>query len=226
MTCGAVLFDLDGVLVDSRECVERTWRRWADHHGLDPVTVLRTAHGRRAVETIGLLAPHLAVESEAADLAAWEAQDAAGVYAVAGARALLDGLPADSWAIVTSGARAVAEFRLRLATLRMPRVMVCGDDVARGKPDPEGYLAAAARLGVTPPDCVVIEDAPPGVAAARAAGMRVVALTTTYPAEDMASADSITSTLATIYIEAQAGHMRVSVPERLWLRHEPEQAAC
>jgi sugar-phosphatase len=214
MTCAAVLFDLDGVLVDSKACVERAWRRWAEQHGLDLATVLRTAHGRRAVETLGLLAPHLAVEREAADLAAWEANDAVGVYEVAGARALLDGLPPQAWAIVTSGPRAVAEFRLGLAMLRLPRVMICGDEVARGKPDPEGYLAAAARLGVAPQACIVIEDAPPGVAAAQAAGMRVLALTTTYPAEDLASADSVTPTLATFRIEAHAGQLRISLPER------------
>src|SRR5438046_2976781 len=108
--CAAILFDLDGVLVDSRECVERTWREFAERHGLDFATVLDAAHGRPAVETIADVAPHLSAVAEAAQLAERESRAALGVYEVAGARALLADLPSDAWAIVTSGRRTVAEF--------------------------------------------------------------------------------------------------------------------
>ena len=147
LRCRAVLFDLDGVLVDSTECVERTWREWATRHDLDPERVISLAHGRRAIETVRLVAPELSADAELTALANSEATTSEGVYEIAGARELLARLPAGSWAIVTSGIRAVAEFRLRYTGLPVPPVMVCADEITRGKPDPEGYLLAAARLG-------------------------------------------------------------------------------
>lgn len=198
--CRALLFDLDGVLVNSTACVERTWRRWAAQHELDAEAVLCVAHGRRTVETVSLVAPHLDLDREVAALAAAEAEDVAGIAEVTGARALLAALPADTWAVVTSGVRAVAESRLRLTGLPLTAVMVCADEVARGKPDPEGYLAAARRLGAHPSECLVIEDAPAGVDAARSAGMRVVALTTTHAAPALRAADVITSALGAIEV--------------------------
>src|SRR5215207_9005221 len=166
LTCEALLFDLDGVLVDSTACIEHTWRTWAARHGFDAAAVVRAAHGVRALETVRSVAPHLDAEAELAALVAHEAIATDGIWEVPGAAALLDGLPPNRWAIVTSGVRAVAEHRLRHVGLPVPPVMVCADEVARGKPDPEGYLAAAGRLGVAPAGCVIIEDAPAGLQAA------------------------------------------------------------
>jgi len=177
-----ILFDLDGVLVDSTECVERSWRTWAVRRGLDPERVMQVAHGRRTIETVALVAPHLSLADEVAALEGVEAQTTEGVYEIPGARELLERLPSDAWAIVTSGVRAVATLRIRHTGLPMPRVLVCADEINRGKPDPEGYLSAAARLGRAPADCVVIEDTPPGLEAARAAGMRSIGVAGTYPA--------------------------------------------
>jgi len=177
-----ILFDLDGVLVDSTECVERSWRTWAVRRGLDPERVMQVAHGRRTIETVALVAPHLSLADEVAALEGVEAQTTEGVYEIPGARELLERLPGDAWAIVTSGVRAVATLRIRHTGLPMPRVLVCADEINRGKPDPEGYLTAAARLGRAPADCVVIEDTPPGLEAARAAGMRSIGVAGTYPA--------------------------------------------
>jgi len=177
-----ILFDLDGVLVDSTECVERSWRTWAVRRGLDPERVMQVAHGRRTIETVALVAPHLSLADEVAALEGVEAQTTEGVYEIPGARELLERLPGDAWAIVTSGVRAVATLRIRHTGLPMPRVLVCADEINRGKPDPEGYLSAAARLGRAPADCVVIEDTPPGLEAARAAGMRSIGVAGTYPA--------------------------------------------
>src|SRR6266566_4634188 len=134
--CQAILFDLDGVLVDSAECVERTWRNWAVRHHLDPEHVIAHAHGRRTIETVRLVAPELNAEAELAELEASEVMTSDGIHEISGARELLERLPARRWAIVTSGTRAVAEFRLRLMRLPIPPVMICADEIERGKPDP------------------------------------------------------------------------------------------
>jgi sugar-phosphatase len=200
LRCRALLFDLDGVLADSTASVEYHWRAWAARHGLDPDALLHVVHGRRAIDTIRDVAPALDAEAELAALVEAEAGDTAGVTASPGAAALLPRLPAGAWAVVTSGVRAVALARLRAGGLPLPPLLVPADEIARGKPDPEGYLTAAARLGVAPGDCVVFEDAPAGVAAARAAGMRCVALTTTHPASALTHADRIAPSLAGVHV--------------------------
>jgi mannitol-1-/sugar-/sorbitol-6-phosphatase len=193
--CKAILFDLDGVLVNSAELVERTWRVWAARHELDFEKVIAVAHGRRTVETVRILAPHLVVDAEVAALESNEAVTSDGLYEIQGAREMLEMLPSDRWAIVTSGIRAIAEFRIRHTGLTMPSVMICAEDLSRGKPDPEGYLTAALRLGKPPKDCIVIEDAPAGIEAAQNAGMRVIAIAATYPADQLAGADLVVERL-------------------------------
>ena len=202
----ALLFDLDGVLADSTASVEAHWRRWAEYHGMDADALLRVVHGRRAVDTIRAVAPHLDADAELAVLATAEAGDTAGVVASPGAAALLGQLPPTAWAVVTSGVRAVAEARLRACGLPDPPLLIAADEIVRGKPDPEGYLAAAARLGRRPDECVVVEDAPAGVAAARAAGMGCVALTTTHRAEEVADAALVVPSLAELRVEVASLH--------------------
>jgi sugar-phosphatase len=210
--CRAILFDLDGVLVDSAECVEKTWREWARRHHLDPDRVIALAHGRRAIETVRLIAPELSADAELAELAASEATTAEGVYEITGARELLERLPASGWGVVTSGIRSVAEFRLRYTRLPLPTVMVCADEITRGKPDPEGYLTAAARLGRAAADCVVIEDTPAGIESAHAAGMRVVAITTTYPLERLTDADAVVERLTDLTVVNMGVEMQIDIP--------------
>jgi sugar-phosphatase len=209
--CRAILFDLDGVLVDSAECVEKTWREWARRHHLDPDRVIALAHGRRAIETVRLIAPELSADAELAELAASEATTE-GVYEITGARELLERLPASGWGVVTSGIRSVAEFRLRYTRLPLPTVMVCADEITRGKPDPEGYLTAAARLGRAAADCVVIEDTPAGIESAHAAGMRVVAITTTYPLERLTDADAVVERLTDLTVVNMGVEMQIDIP--------------
>jgi len=209
--CQAILFDLDGVLVDSTECVERTWRGWATHHSLDPNRVISLAHGRPTRATVRLVAPHLDVEAEAALLEAGEAMASDGIYKIPGAREVLEGLPASSWAVVTSGTRAIAEFRLRLTGLPIPPVLICADEIERGKPDPQGYQTAAARLHRSADECVVIEDAPLGIEAARAAKMRVIAIAATYPRARLASADAVVETLADLTIKPDADAIQIDI---------------
>jgi sugar-phosphatase len=188
LRCEAVLFDLDGVLVDSTGCVEATWRRWAATHALDPVAVIAEAHGRRSIDTIRRFAPHLAAEHEVTALEGSEAITAEGVYEVRGARALVAQLPQQRWAIVTSGTRSIASLRIAHTHLPMPPVLVCADEIDRGKPDPEGFLTAAQRLDVDPGDCIVIEDTPAGLQAARAAGMRSIGIASTFALDALATA--------------------------------------
>lgn len=187
----ALLFDLDGVLADSTPSVTRAWSAWARRVGLDPDELLPTVHGRRAVETIRRVRPELDVEAELASLVADETTDNDDTEEIPGARALVSGLPSGSWAIVTSGLREVATARLVAARIPIPPIMITAESIERGKPDPDCYLKGAEALGVAPSDCVVVEDAPIGAAAARAAGMRLIALTTTHRADQLEPADLI-----------------------------------
>lgn len=199
-TCRAILFDLDGVLVDSRECIELVWCAWAAARGLDPAPFLAVAHGRRISETVRLVAPSLDARAEADVLDRMEERETRGLTAVQGAAALVGRLAAGQWAVVTSGSRIVASLRLRTAGLPIPDVFVTSDDVRKGKPDPEPYLTAAARLGVRPADCLVFEDSPTGLAAAHAASMRVVALLTTHRAVALAGAEATIPSLVAVAV--------------------------
>ena len=197
--CSAILFDLDGVLVDSAAFVERQWRRWARARGLRPEPFLRVCHGRRALETIRIAAPELDAEAEVKAFVPVEDEGAEAIGPLAGAGRLLGVLPLGSWAVATSGLRPIATSRLRRAGLPVPPVLVCAEDVARGKPSPDAYLLAARELGVLPSACLVVEDAPAGIQAARAAGMPVVGVTTTHPGDQL-PADACAESLAGVYL--------------------------
>ncbi|HKV72542.1 MAG TPA: HAD-IA family hydrolase [Gemmatimonadales bacterium] len=179
--CRAVLFDLDGVLADSRRIVEGVWKAWAAEKGLDPAPFIAIAHGRRTSEILRTVAPNLDIAAETNALDRMEEFGTDGLVPIPGAPEFVRSLPRDRWGVVTSGHRECAEFRLRHVGIPFPKVFITGDMVTKGKPDPEGYLRGAKELGFAPADCVVFEDAPPGVAAAHAAGMRVVGVQTTHP---------------------------------------------
>jgi mannitol-1-/sugar-/sorbitol-6-phosphatase len=189
--CAAFLFDLDGVLVDSRVVVERVCRTWALRHQLDPEQVIRIAHGRRARDTVTAVAPHLDVAREVAWIDAAELADVDGLREVHGVREFLASLDARAWAVVTSCGPALAKLRISAVGLPSPKTLVTSADVSVGKPAPDGYRLGAKRLGLEPVRCVVFEDAPPGIAAGRAAGARVVALSTTYPDADFSGAEAV-----------------------------------
>lgn len=184
----AVLFDMDGTLVDSTVLVEGLWRNWGARHGIALEDILAVSHGRRTIDTVRLMAPHVDAEAEVRRIEQQEAAANEGVRALEGARALLESLRPHEWAVVTSAPHALAEKRLEVAGLPLPRVLVGADDVHAGKPDPEGYLRAAALLGAAPGDCLVLEDTPAGILAARAAGMRVLAVGTTFPQTELLGA--------------------------------------
>jgi len=176
----AVLLDMDGTLVDSTAVVVRLWRSWAARHDVDPEAILAVSHGRRGDEVVAQFAPPgVDRAAELEWLAARELVERDGIVAVAGAAALLAALPSDRFAVVTSATRELTAVRMKAAGLPVPAVLVGADDVARGKPDPEGYQRAARLLGVDPARCLVLEDASAGLEAGRAAGARVIAVATT-----------------------------------------------
>lgn len=210
-TAKAILFDLDGVLVDSRVVVERTWRQWAERHQIDAAPLLRIAHGRRTRDTVEAMAPHLDLDAEVAWLESAELEDVADLTVVPGAKRLLDALPARSWAVVTSGGLSLARRRLEAMGLPVPTVLITSEAVTRGKPAPDGYRLAAQRLGQEPTSCVAFEDTPPGVAAARGAGARVIALTTTHAAEQLADADAVVGDFTEVVVRATPAGLLVTI---------------
>jgi mannitol-1-/sugar-/sorbitol-6-phosphatase len=191
IACCAVLFDLDGVLIDSTPAVTRVWAKWAARHGFDVDEVVRKAHGRPSLSTIKEYLPNADHEAENRIVERAEIEDLEGVVPLPGALELLQGLPANSWAIVTSCTRPLARVRIGAAGLPVPRYLVTADDIVRGKPDPEPYLKGAALVGCSPRDCIVIEDVPAGIHAGKAAGARVIAVRTTAKDDELREADWI-----------------------------------
>lgn len=181
-----VLFDMDGVLVDSGESIVRGLTSWALERGLDVDTVLAHAHGRTDADLIRLVAPHLDPYEESERVEAHESGHNETVQAVPGALELLTQLHGRDrpWAVVTSAGRALARSRLKVTGLPLPHVLVGADDVPEGKPHPAPYLLGAEHMERAPEQCVVVEDSPNGVRAGLAAGIPVVAVaTTTDPAQ-------------------------------------------
>ena len=202
--CRGVLFDLDGVLVDSTPAVARAWAGWAHEHGFDPDEVVKKAHGRPSIATIRELLPNTDHAAENREVERREIADIEDVVPLPGAMELLQALPLDRWAIVTSCTRALAAVRIGAAGLPKPKQMVTSTDVQHGKPDPEPYLKGAQILGVPAADCLVIEDAPAGIRAGKAAGARVLALrTTTSDAElQQAGADWIVNDCSELFLDS------------------------
>lgn len=216
IACAALLLDADGTLVDSTAAVERTWRVWAAEYGVEAEAVLRVCHGRRSEETIAQFVRAEEVERAVARLDELELMDLDGIAPCPGADELLaelHGVHRTPWAVVTSCTVPLVTTRMRAAGLPLPEVLVTAEDVAAGKPDPEGYRLAAQRLGVPAGRSVVVEDAPAGVRAGRAAGAAVAAVTTTHPAEELAEADVVVASMREIGVQPGVLTVR-SLPDR------------
>ncbi|TRV82005.1 HAD-IA family hydrolase [Streptomyces sp. 130] len=202
LTARALLLDMDGTLVNSDAVVERCWRRWALRNGLDPEEALKVVHGRQGYATMAVLLPERPMEQNYADnkvMLAEETADTDGVVAIGGAPAFMDAIAALPHALVTSADLALATARMGAAGLRMPGLRVTAESVGASKPDPEGFLKGAAALGFAPADCVVFEDSEAGIAAGRAAGMRVVGV---GPRAGAHSPDAHVADLTQLRVEA------------------------
>jgi mannitol-1-/sugar-/sorbitol-6-phosphatase len=210
--CGAVLFDMDGVLVDSTPAVARVWTSWALEHGLVPDEVVRQAHGRPSLATIIELLPQGDHDAEEREVERREIEDIADVVALPGALRLLQTIPQDRWAVVTSATRALADVRLRASGLPAPKHLVTASDLRRGKPFPDPYLKGAEILGVAPKDCIVAEDAASGVRSGKAAGARVLGLLTTSEKAELlgAGADWIADDLSALALETSKSAARLT----------------
>ncbi|WP_301176941.1 HAD-IA family hydrolase [Actinomadura geliboluensis] len=196
--CAAVLFDVDGTLVDSTPLVERAARAWAAEYGIDPDEFLSDAHGRRTSDRVADFLPPDQVADATARLDALESTGTDGITALPGAVDLLTAMNGLPHAFVTSMDRAQLKLRTTVAGVPLPPVVVTAEDVPAGKPDPSGYLQAAAHLGVDPSTCVVIEDAPAGITAGRAAGATVLAVTTSHDRSVLTAAHHIVADLTTV----------------------------
>lgn len=197
--CSAILFDLDGVLLDSTRVVAAQYRRWALENNLDPEEVMKAAHGVRTVEVIRRVAPYLDAEAETKKIEDREAA-ADDIVPIPGAVQLLNSIPKGRWCVVTSGTRYLATTRMHKFGVPVPDILVTADDVTNGKPDPEPYRKGAELLKANPAQCVVFEDAPAGIRSAHGAGMKVISLPSTYPAAELHEADVIVPTLTGIKV--------------------------
>lgn len=208
-----LLFDMDGVLVSSIGSVLRSWRRWAKHYGLPNADKVGIPHGVRAIDIMKQLKPDIDTVEGLKLIEDIEVADIADLEVLAGVKALLKGLPAHRWAIVTSATRRLLLGRLKAAGLPVPDRIISGDQVKRGKPDPEPYRRGAELLGVQPQDCLVFEDAPSGVRAGIAAGCRVLGVLGTHTAEELreAGANWIVSSLTKVRTEVHDGRIAVVI---------------
>ena len=211
--CQGLLFDLDGVLVDSTPAVARVWTIWARKHGFDPEETVRQAHGRPSLATIRELLPYADHAAENALVERMEIEDVSDVTPLCGTLELLASLPTNRWTVVTSCTRALALVRLRVAGLPVPDKMVTSTDIVNGKPHPEPYLKGAGLLGLAPRDCVVFEDAPAGIRSGKAADSRVVAFQTTESDELLreAGADWIVKDASAVRVAAGNGTRDISL---------------
>ncbi len=195
ITTRGLLFDMDGVLVSSIGSVTRCWRRWAAHYGIPNAETYEVPHGRRAIDIVKQLRPDIDPIEGLNVIEDMEIDDTADLIVLPGVKSLLESLPPERWAIVTSATRRLLLGRLQAAGLPIPSRIISADMVENGKPHPEPYQRGAALLNLTPEDCIVVEDAPSGIAAGIAAGSRVLAVVTSHAAAELQQADWIVSSL-------------------------------
>ncbi|MEF9910560.1 HAD-IA family hydrolase [Streptomyces sp. NPDC094473] len=211
----ALLLDMDGTLVNSDAVVERCWRRWAIAQGLDPEATLKVVHGRQGYATMAALLPDRPMEQNYAEnriMLAEETADTDGVVPIGGAPAFMASIAGLPHALVTSADEALAQARMTAAALPVPETRVTAEMVGASKPDPEGFLKGAAELGFDPADCIVFEDSEAGIAAGRAAGMRVVGV---GPRAAALSPDAHVEDLTQLRVETVAdGSIRLHVDTR------------
>ena len=198
---------MDGILISSLGSVERSWTQWARMRGIDPEHALGIAHGRRAIETVARLRPDLDSEAELKVIEDLEIEDNEGLSVLPGVLELLAALPPAHWTVVTSATERLARARMAAGGIPVPARLVTANQVTRGKPHPEPFLAGAALLGFTPEECVVFEDSSSGAQAGRAAGCTVVATTFSHPIETLDAAHYLVADLTGVRVEQEAGSL-------------------
>jgi mannitol-1-/sugar-/sorbitol-6-phosphatase len=211
ISCRAVLFDMDGILISSIGSVERSWTRWCRMRGVDPENAIRVIHGRRAIDSLRAIRPDLDAEKELEILEDFEVEDVDDIVVLPGVRELLKALPHERWTVVTSATERLARVRLEAAGLPIPDVFVHGGTVTEGKPHPAPFLTGANLLGVAPNACVVFEDSTSGVAAGKAAACTVIATLFTHPTDDLHAADYIVHDLTGIHPQAHPSHIELHI---------------
>jgi sugar-phosphatase len=202
--CKGILFDMDGILISSLGSVERSWTKWAQMRGVDPVKTLRIAHGCRSIETVAALRPDLDAQAENDLIERLEMEDTDGITVLPGVQTFLKSLPFDRWTVVTSATAPLARVRLKFVGVQLPEPIVTADIVTHGKPHPEPYLAGAKVLGFAPEECVVFEDAASGANAGRAAGCTVIATTFSHSVQDLKAAHYLIPDLTAVTAEVDA----------------------
>ena len=205
-----ILFDMDGVLVSSLGSVERSWTKWGAMRGVDGAKAIQTAHGQRAIETIRLLRPDLDDEAELAIIEQIEIEDTEGLAVLPGVLRMLKGLPPGSWTVCTSATERLARARMEHAGVQPPERFLSAETVAQGKPHPEAYLRGAELLGFAPEQCLVIEDAPAGCLAGKAAGCRVLGTLFSHTAVQLSMADYLVSSLEDFRATGSSGALEIS----------------
>jgi sugar-phosphatase len=204
-----ILFDMDGILVSSLGSVERSWAKWGEMRGVDGALAIKTAHGKRAIDTIRSLRPDLDDVAELELIEQIEIDDKEGIEVLKGVERLLEGLPEKYWTIVTSATERLARVRLEHAGLKVPARIITADMVTHGKPDPEPYRRGAELLGLKPEDCLVIEDSTSGAKAGHAAGCKVLATLFSHTAENLTYADWIVESLEGVTVRPQTDGLEI-----------------
>ena len=199
-----ILFDMDGVLISSIDSVIRAWRRWAELYELPDAENFEIPHGVRAKDIIGTLRPDVDLKKAVQVIEDLEVEDVADLKVLPGVKTLLEGLPPERWAIVTSSTQRLLLARLKAAGLPLPERIISGDMVERGKPDPEPYRRGAELLGFRPEECVVVEDAPSGVGSGKGAGCRVLGVLGIHSAAELHEADWVVESLEDLAVTAKA----------------------
>ena len=228
ITVRGILFDMDGVLVSSLGSVERSWTTWAAKHGMEIAEAIRTAHGRRAIETVQLLRPDLDAIAETKYLEDLEVADNEGLEILGGVKPLLELLPENYWTVVTSATNRLARSRMKAGGIPIPSRMITADMVDHGKPHPEPYLRGAELLGLKPSDCLVIEDSASGAKAGHAAGCKVLATLFSHSLESLIAADWIVQSLEDVRFTLAGDWIELEfepVPRQVAIEEVAEQAA-
>ena len=207
-----ILFDMDGVLISSIGSVVRCWRQWAEHYDVPNAEIYEVPHGMRAIEIVKELRPDIDPQEGLRVIEDMEMEDVSGLTVLPGVRTLLASLPLDRWAIVTSATHRLLIRRLEVAGLPIPQRIISADMVERGKPDPEPYRRGAELLGLPPAECLVVEDAPSGVGAGKAAGCRVLGVLGTHSAEDLSEATWIVPSLEVVTIDSDTDGLKLRFP--------------